>query len=69
MQADRISPAWPQAAVLFDDGQWRTVTIVAWCRYRHGWAALLRWRDGQEDWRRYEVSQMTRSHEHLGSWG
>ena len=27
--------------------------ILAWRRHRHGWAALIRWPDGHEDWRRH----------------
>ena len=69
IDAERLSPAWPQAAVLFDDGEWRVVTIVAWCRYRPGWAALIRWPDGHEDWRRYDARHLVRSFEHEGSWG
>jgi len=69
IDADRASPSWPQAAVLFDDDRWQVVTIVAWCRYRQGWAVLIRWPDGHEDWRRHDARSLVRSFEHLGSWG
>jgi hypothetical protein len=69
IDAERISPAWPQAAVRCDGDQWQLVTIVAWCRYRGGWAVLIRWPDGHEDWRHYDAQHLIRSHEHLGSWG
>jgi hypothetical protein len=67
--ADRLSPQWPQAMVLFSDGRWRPATIVAWCRYRHGWAALLHWPDGHEDWRHHDPQCLLRSVEQLGGWG
>jgi hypothetical protein len=66
LSADRIAPHWPQAVVLFTDDSWRPATIVAWCRYRRGWAALIRWPDGQEDWRRNDPHRLRRSIEHLG---
>ncbi|MGH3398053.1 MAG: hypothetical protein ACRDPO_25530 [Streptosporangiaceae bacterium] len=55
--------------MLYDDGIWRVVGIVAWCRHRQGWAALIRWPDGHEDWRRHDARYLVRSFEHLGSWG
>lgn len=65
----RQTPAHPQANVLYSDGQWRPAMIVAWCQYRGGWAALLRWPDGHQDWRRHDAKYMLPSVEHLGSWG
>ena len=53
--------------MLYDDGKWRVVTILAWCRYRQGWAVLIRWPDGHEDWRRHDAHYLVRSLEHLGS--
>lgn len=67
--ADRLSPQWPQASVLFTDGRWHPATIVAWCRYQQGWAALLHWPDGHEDWRRHDPQCLLRSVEQLGGWG
>jgi hypothetical protein len=46
---DRKTPPWPQADVLFTDDRWQQATVPAWCRYRRGWAALMRWADGTED--------------------
>ena len=54
MDADRLTPSRPMATVLQSDGHWHPATILAWCRYRGGWAALLRWPDGSEDWRRHD---------------
>jgi hypothetical protein len=61
IDADRHSPAWTQAAAWYDDDNWRLVTVVAWCRYRRGWAALIRWPDGHEDWRDYDRRYLVRS--------
>jgi len=63
---DRIAPPWPQADVLFTDEQWRPATVLAWCRYRRGWAALMRWPDGTEDWRIHDPECIRRSFAHLG---
>jgi len=65
---DRLAPGWPQAIVLFTDGRWRPATILAWCRYQHGWAALIRWPDGREDWRTHDPQGLRRSVEDLGGW-
>jgi hypothetical protein len=36
--------------VLFTDSCWHPAEIIAWCRHQDGWAALIRWPDGREDW-------------------
>ena len=54
--------------VLFTDERWHPATILAWCRYQHGWAALIHWPDGREDWRRHDPRGLRRSVEHLGGW-
>ena len=68
IDAGRLAPSQPAATVLHSDGRWHPATIVAWCRYRGGWAALMRWPDGSEDWRRHDPDRMRPSIEHLGSW-
>jgi hypothetical protein len=68
MYADRLQPRWPEATVLFTDGQWRSATIIAWCRYRQTWAVLIRWPDGTEDWREYDPACVQQSFDHLGAW-
>jgi hypothetical protein len=67
MYADRLPPAWPTITVLHSDGRWHPATILALCRYRSGWAALIRWPDGHEDWRQYDPDRLHRSAEHFGS--
>jgi hypothetical protein len=66
LDADRLQPDWPWASVLFTDDSWRPATIVAWCRYRRGWAVLLRWRHGDEDWRVHDPRCLRRSNDDLG---
>jgi hypothetical protein len=68
LHAERLPPDWPQATVLFSDDRWHPATILAWCRYRGGWAVLLRWPDGSEDWRAHDPQRLMRSAEHLGGW-
>lgn len=63
---DRIAPPWPEADVLFSDGRWRPATVLAWCRYRGGWAALMRWSDGGQDWRVHDPQCIRRFAAHLG---
>jgi hypothetical protein len=46
----RHEPRYRGAEVLFTSGIWRPVEIVAWARCQAGWAALVRWPDGHEDW-------------------
>ena len=54
MYAARISAPWTTAVVLFTDQTWRPAEVVAWCRYRGGWAVLIRWPDGIQDWRQHD---------------
>jgi hypothetical protein len=54
MHADRLAPSWPAVTVLHSDGSWHPATLLAWCRYRSGWAAFIRWPDGTEDWRKHD---------------
>jgi hypothetical protein len=68
IDASRLPPDWPQAVVLCADDQWHPVTILAWCRHRRGWAVLIRWPDGSEDWRVHDARHLMRSIEHLGGW-
>lgn len=65
---DRLTPQWPQVLVLFTDECWHPATIVAWCPYQRGWAALIRWPDGSEDWRKHDPHCLRRSVEYLGDW-
>jgi len=64
---DRVTPPWPQADVLFTDDRWRQVAILAWCRYRRGWAVLMRWPEGNEDWRAYDPECIRGSVADLGA--
>jgi len=48
--ARRHQPARRDAEILFSDTAWRPCTILAWARYRGGWAALVRWHSGAQDW-------------------
>jgi hypothetical protein len=66
LNIDRQSPPWPQADVLFTDDQWQQTTVLAWCRYRRGWAALMRWAGGTEDWRVHDPDCIRPSVAHLG---
>lgn len=68
LDAERLPPHWPQAIVLFTDNRWRPATILAWCRYGRGWAVLVRWPDGAEDWSVHDPERVARSVEHLGGW-
>jgi hypothetical protein len=68
IHVERIQPDWPQAEILFDDDKWRSATILAWCRYRQGWAGLVRWADGTEDWLIYNARYFQRAFDHLGGW-
>ena len=50
----RHEPKLRAAEVLYSDTAWRPCTVLAWARHRGGWAVLIRWRDGHEDWREYD---------------
>ena len=50
----RHEPKLRAAEVLHSDTTWRPCTVLAWARHRGGWAVLIRWRDGHEDWREYD---------------
>lgn len=50
LSARRHEPVRRDAEILFSDAIWRPCTILAWARYRDGWAALVRWHGGAEDW-------------------
>jgi hypothetical protein len=58
IDAPRVSPPWTSALVLFTDQAWRPAVIGAWCRYRAGWAVLIRWPDGSQDWRQYDSRRL-----------
>jgi hypothetical protein len=53
---DRIrhEPKLRAAQVLHSDTTWRPCTVLAWARRRDVWAVLIRWPDGNEDWREYD---------------
>ncbi len=51
--ARRRPPRFPAAEVLLRDGSWQSCTVVAWARNQAGWAALVRWPGGREDWLQY----------------
>ena len=50
----RHEPKLRAAEVLHSDTTWRPCTVLAWARHQGGWAVLIRWRDGHEDWREYD---------------
>ena len=58
MDSPRRAPVRRAAEVLYSDTSWRPCLIVAWARYRGGWAALIRWPDGREDWRQFNRRHM-----------
>jgi hypothetical protein len=58
IDSPRRAPVRSAAEVLFSDTSWRPCLIVAWARYRGGWAALIRWADGREDWRQFNRRHM-----------
>ncbi len=58
MDSPRRAPVRRTAEVLYSDTSWRPCLIVAWARYRGGWAALIRWPDGREDWRQFNPRHM-----------
>ena len=58
MDSPRRAPVRRAAEVLYSDTSWRPCLIVAWARYSGGWAALIRWPDGREDWRQFNRRHM-----------
>ena len=50
----RHEPKLRAAEVLHSDTTWRPCTVLAWARHLGGWAVLIRWQDGHEDWREYD---------------
>jgi hypothetical protein len=58
MDSPRRAPVRRAAEVLYSDTSWRPCLIVAWARYSGGWAALIRWPDGREDWRQFNGRHM-----------
>ena len=53
MASARHEPRQLRVEVLYTDRAWRLVEVLAWARWRAGWAALVRWPDASEDWRVY----------------
>jgi len=51
----RHEPKLRSAEVLHSDTTWRPCTVLAWARHRGSWAVLIRWPDGHEDWRQYDL--------------
>src|ERR1039457_393195 len=47
-------PKLRTAEVIHSDMSWRRVSVLAWAVHRNGWAVLIRWPDGREDWRGYD---------------
>ena len=50
----RHEPKLRTAEVIHSDMSWRRVSVLAWAVHRNGWAVLIRWPDGREDWRGYD---------------
>jgi hypothetical protein len=50
----RHEPKLRTAEVIHSDMSWRRVSVLAWAAHRNGWAVLIRWPDGREDWRGYD---------------
>ena len=48
--AQRHQPTRRDAEILFSDALWRPCTILAWARHDGGWAVLVRWHSGAQDW-------------------
>src|ERR1700759_840113 len=58
MDSPGRAPVRRTAEVLYSDTSWRPCLIVAWAHYQGGWAALIRWPDGREDWRQFNRRHM-----------
>jgi hypothetical protein len=62
--ADRLArcglhqPALGDAEVLHSDARWRPCTVLTWARLDAGWAVLIRWADGTQDWREFDREYM-----------
>jgi len=56
--SERYRPRHSRAEVLFADGVWVPCTILAWAKSQAGWAALVRWRNGGEDWLVYHPDHL-----------
>jgi hypothetical protein len=54
MSSTRHEPRHRRAEVLCTDQGWRPAEILAWARCQAGWAALIRWPDGTQDWRQHD---------------
>jgi hypothetical protein len=54
IDSTRHEPKLRTAEVIHSDMSWRRVTVLAWAAHRNGWAVLIRWPDGREDWRGYD---------------
>ena len=52
----RHEPKLRAAEVLHSDTTWRPCTVLAWAKHRAGWAVLIRWPDGQSDWRTHRCA-------------
>jgi hypothetical protein len=54
IDSPRYAPQHHTAEALYSDQTWRPCNIIAWARHREGWAALIRWPSGREDWRHFD---------------
>jgi hypothetical protein len=68
IDAARVSPSFPDVVVLFTDNEWRGGTILAWCRHRRAWVALIRWPNGNEDWWEHDARFLRPNVEPCGGW-
>jgi hypothetical protein len=49
MGSTRYEPRHRVAEVYCEDRTWRRAEILAWAKYRAGWAVLLGWPDGSQE--------------------
>ncbi len=56
--SQRYRPRHSRAEVLFTDGIWVPCTVLAWAKSQAGWAALVRWRNGAEEWLLYHPDHL-----------